>query len=105
MTKPERVTRAREFREVDRVPVQYIVDHGATISGRNAGELEYSAIRVVRDVPRMLCVPEFRLYRSITATGEWHLHMPGGKAPSDEILHHYIDQWSRFDKTHIVITI
>lgn len=82
MTKRERVLRALEFQEVDRVPIYDIVDSnairehfgGARINEENAWLLEYSAVRSLCDATRMLCVPEFHPHRSVDEDGFVRCH-------------------------------
>ncbi len=82
MTKRDRVIRALELREVDRVPIYDIVDSNtlrehygrAPITEENAWELEYSAVRGLCDATRMLCVPEFHPHRCTDEDGFVHAH-------------------------------
>ena len=82
MTKRERVLRALEFREVDRVPLYDIVDSnalrehfgGGRITEENAWRQEYAAVRALCDATRMLCVPEYHPHRSEDEDGFVRCH-------------------------------
>jgi uroporphyrinogen-III decarboxylase len=84
MTKRERVLRAMDFKEVDRVPLYDIVDSnalrehfgGEAITEANAWRLEYAAVREICDATRMLLVPEFHPHRSTDEDGFVRFHGP-----------------------------
>jgi uroporphyrinogen-III decarboxylase len=82
LTKRERVMRAMQFREVDRVPVYDLIDNialrehfgGAKITPENAWELEYAAVRGICDATRSLMVPELNPHRTTDEDGFTYFH-------------------------------
>ncbi|MEK3721293.1 LamG-like jellyroll fold domain-containing protein [Paenibacillus sp. FSL H8-0034] len=48
---------------------------------------------------------EFIDARTFGNWGEWHLGGLGGTDPGDAVKRRYIDQWSGFDQTHIIVPI
>ncbi len=48
---------------------------------------------------------EFIDCRTYGNWGEWHLYGCVGKAPSEAILRQYLDQWTGFDQTQIIMPI
>lgn len=48
---------------------------------------------------------EFVDCRTYGNWGEWHLGGVGGNAPGEAILLQYLDQWTGFDKTHVILPI
>ncbi|MEW5816010.1 MAG: hypothetical protein AB1798_11540, partial [Spirochaetota bacterium] len=77
MTKKERVMRAVNFQETDRIPVYDIIDNnplreyfgGETITAGNAWKLEYTAIRKICDATRAIMIPVFHPHRTVDEDG------------------------------------
>jgi hypothetical protein len=48
---------------------------------------------------------EFIDCRTFGNWGEWHLFGLGGEEPGDAVKQQFIDQWSGFDQTHIIVPV
>jgi hypothetical protein len=77
MNKRERVMRAVNFQETDRIPIYDFIDNnrireyfsGEKITKENAWRLEYAAVRAVCDATRALLIPTFHPHRMIDEDG------------------------------------